>query len=262
MRGRAGPRDLLILAHAGSPKALADLRQVPIGRYVADFVCLRHRLIVEADGPFHENSAHDVERDAWLRAEGFRAPGFPNLAIETRPNDVVAAIVGSAKGAAASSARPLIRPALAGHLLPRGEKGTSAVWITRALPAAAATAERVRDLGFEAVVAPLLAVRQIAAKIDLADVAALARLIAAHRPSLVLHPGGRDRAGDLTGLLRPHGVEVRAVTLYETAPTTLAAPPDAFAVLLHSAKAARELAALLQRNPAPDLAALCLSLIH
>ena len=25
-------------------------RQVPIGRYIADFLCLRHRLIVEADG--------------------------------------------------------------------------------------------------------------------------------------------------------------------------------------------------------------------
>jgi len=184
------------------------------------------------------------------------------------------------------------------------------VWITRALPGAAATAERVRALGFEAVVAPLLAVREIAAEIDLAgvaalaftsanavrafaarsamrdlevfavgeataravraagfgtvhsadgDVAALARLIAAHRPARVLHPGGRDRAGDLAGLLRPHGVEVRAVTLYETAPTALAAPPDAAFVLVHSAKAARELAALLKRSPAPHLAALCLS---
>src|SRR5665213_4270577 len=153
MRGRADPSNLSIFGYGQSAKTTARppqvhapvesertlwrllrdrrleglkfRRQVPIGRYVADFVCLRHRLIVEADGPFHENSAHDVERDAWLRAEGFRAPGFPNLAIETRPNDVVAAIVGSAKGAAASSARPLIRPALAGHLLPRGEKGTS-----------------------------------------------------------------------------------------------------------------------------------------
>ena len=30
--------------------ALKFRRQVPIGRYVADFACLRHRLIVEADG--------------------------------------------------------------------------------------------------------------------------------------------------------------------------------------------------------------------
>jgi very-short-patch-repair endonuclease len=56
-------------------------RQVPIGRYVADFLCVRHRLIVEADGPWHENSAHDIERDAWLRGQGFRVLRFPNLLI-------------------------------------------------------------------------------------------------------------------------------------------------------------------------------------
>jgi very-short-patch-repair endonuclease len=28
-------------------------RQVPIGRYIADFVCLRRKLIVEADGGQH-----------------------------------------------------------------------------------------------------------------------------------------------------------------------------------------------------------------
>jgi very-short-patch-repair endonuclease len=27
-------------------------RQTPMGPYVLDFLCLRHRLVVEADGPF------------------------------------------------------------------------------------------------------------------------------------------------------------------------------------------------------------------
>lgn len=49
------------------------------------------------------------------------------------------------------------------------------VWITRAQPGAEATAERVRAMGFEAVVAPLLTVRAIGAgEIDLAGVGALA----------------------------------------------------------------------------------------
>jgi very-short-patch-repair endonuclease len=52
-------------------------RQLPIGRYVADFVCLRHRLIVEADGPHHDE-ARDAERDAWLSAQGFRVLRFRN----------------------------------------------------------------------------------------------------------------------------------------------------------------------------------------
>lgn len=47
-------------------------RQVPIGRYVVDFVCFSARLIVELDGGQHgERRTHDVTRDAWLQARGF-----------------------------------------------------------------------------------------------------------------------------------------------------------------------------------------------
>ncbi|WP_454758244.1 uroporphyrinogen-III synthase [Caulobacter segnis] len=48
------------------------------------------------------------------------------------------------------------------------------VWITRARPGALATAERVRALGFEAIVDPLLAVEILDAEIDLSHIAALA----------------------------------------------------------------------------------------
>lgn len=52
---------------------------------------------------------------------------------------------------------------------------TWTIWITRAEPAASATSAKVRALGFETVVAPLLAVRAIAgARVELADAAALA----------------------------------------------------------------------------------------
>jgi very-short-patch-repair endonuclease len=64
-------------------------RQVPIGRYVADFVCYRHRLIIEADGPFHED---DTERDAWLRSQGFRILRFPNAMIAGDKGAVLGAI--------------------------------------------------------------------------------------------------------------------------------------------------------------------------
>jgi very-short-patch-repair endonuclease len=52
-------------------------RQFPIGPYVVDFVCLSRRLIVEADGPFHEAEA-DAVRDAWLTSQGFRVLRFSN----------------------------------------------------------------------------------------------------------------------------------------------------------------------------------------
>ena len=52
-------------------------RQVPIGPYVADFVCLRHRLVIEFDGPFHDPVA-DAARDAHLAALGYRVLRFAN----------------------------------------------------------------------------------------------------------------------------------------------------------------------------------------
>jgi hypothetical protein len=48
------------------------------------------------------------------------------------------------------------------------------VWITRARPGALATAERVRDLGFEVLVDPLLVVETLDAELDLSHVTALA----------------------------------------------------------------------------------------
>jgi very-short-patch-repair endonuclease len=76
-------------------------RQVVIGRYIVDFLCLRHRLIVEADGPFHEEkAAHELERDAWLTAQGFRVLKFANLQIETRAHEVVATIMEAVRPAA------------------------------------------------------------------------------------------------------------------------------------------------------------------
>jgi uroporphyrinogen-III synthase len=48
------------------------------------------------------------------------------------------------------------------------------VWITRAPPGAEETARRLADLGFQAVVAPVLAIRPLRPAIDLTDVGALA----------------------------------------------------------------------------------------
>jgi very-short-patch-repair endonuclease len=56
-------------------------RQVPIGPYVADFVCVPPKLVVELDGPPHENPQRrldDAARDAWLRAEGWRVLRLSN----------------------------------------------------------------------------------------------------------------------------------------------------------------------------------------
>lgn len=99
------------------------------------------------------------------------------------------------------------------------------------------------------------------------DVAALAALIAARRGAFagaVLHPAAAEPAGDLVSPLVRAGIEARTAAVYESfvrAPSaeTLATLEGLRAVLLHSPKAARALAALLIAHPAPGLRALCLS---
>ena len=57
-------------------------RQAPIGRYVADFVCPEHHLIVEVDGEQHgfdANVRRDGERTAQLEAMGYVVLRFWNL---------------------------------------------------------------------------------------------------------------------------------------------------------------------------------------
>ncbi|WP_245944973.1 endonuclease domain-containing protein [Pelagibacterium lacus] len=53
-------------------------RQVPIGPYIADFVCYSARLIIELDGSQHAESATDPARDRWFEAKGFSVQRFWN----------------------------------------------------------------------------------------------------------------------------------------------------------------------------------------
>jgi len=54
-------------------------RQVPIGSYIVDFVCLEKRLIIELDGGQHmDNQKYDTKRTDWLMAHGFKVLRFWN----------------------------------------------------------------------------------------------------------------------------------------------------------------------------------------
>jgi very-short-patch-repair endonuclease len=69
-------------------------RQVAIGPYIADFVCFSHRLIVEADGPMHEDrTERDAIRDGWLRSQGFEVLRFSNRMITLYPEQVLEEIL-------------------------------------------------------------------------------------------------------------------------------------------------------------------------
>jgi very-short-patch-repair endonuclease len=71
-------------------------RQVPVGPYVADFFCHELRLVLELDGPIHEaetQASHDLNRDANLRALGYRVLRITNREIENDLESVLARIV-------------------------------------------------------------------------------------------------------------------------------------------------------------------------
>ncbi len=188
------------------------------------------------------------------------------------------------------------------------------IWITRAQPEADATAHRIRALGHEPVVAPLLEVRPVGrppilegvgalaftsrngvrafaaltperalpvfavgdataqaareagfAEVHSAsgDVSALTGLVAAHKasiPGALLYAAPEEPAADLVAALEADGVPARAETVYRTAAAEPAPPPGADVVLVHSAKAARRLAAEpAVRDAAPSMTLICIS---
>ena len=54
-------------------------RQMPVGRYFADFLCREAHLVVELDGYSHDmRQAHDNQRDHWLAQNGYRVLRFTN----------------------------------------------------------------------------------------------------------------------------------------------------------------------------------------
>jgi len=67
-------------------------RQVPIGRYYADFACYEAAVVVELDGGQHADSAYDKQRDAELAQRGFEVLRFWNNDVFLHGDDVLNAI--------------------------------------------------------------------------------------------------------------------------------------------------------------------------
>ena len=54
-------------------------RQVPLGPFIADFVCFEQRLILELDGGQHTlQREYDAQRTRWLNENDFRVVRFWN----------------------------------------------------------------------------------------------------------------------------------------------------------------------------------------
>lgn len=70
-------------------------RQVPIGPYIVDFLCVPANLIIEVDGVCHETPTakkHDRLRDAYLRSLDFSILRFSNDDVVEATDDVLGRI--------------------------------------------------------------------------------------------------------------------------------------------------------------------------
>ncbi len=75
-------------------------RQHIIGKYIADFVCISHKLIIEIDGSIHqlpENKESDEFRTKWLESIGFKVIRFSNKQILSEPEKVLKQILNNLK---------------------------------------------------------------------------------------------------------------------------------------------------------------------
>jgi very-short-patch-repair endonuclease len=85
-------------------------RQVPIGRYVADFACLASRLVIELDGSHHGEEpikTHDESRTRWLESEGYQVLRFWNNDLVENPDGVLDTIYAALYDSRDSEPSPL-----------------------------------------------------------------------------------------------------------------------------------------------------------
>ena len=68
-------------------------RQFPVGPYVADFVCIERKLIVELDGGQHADNPADERRTRFLELRGYRVIRFWNPDVLSNTDGVLEMIL-------------------------------------------------------------------------------------------------------------------------------------------------------------------------
>jgi len=85
LRREQTPAEALLWEHLRNRrlKGLKFRRQHPVGRFVADFYCAQHRLIVELDGAVHQmQGEYDALRTEELERDGYRVIRFTDNQVE------------------------------------------------------------------------------------------------------------------------------------------------------------------------------------
>lgn len=94
LRKTMTPQEVKLWVHLRSwrSRGFHFRRQSPRQGYIVDFVCMKHRLIIEIDGGQHnldEHHARDMRRDAKLTKEGFRVLRFWNSDVDENLSGVL-----------------------------------------------------------------------------------------------------------------------------------------------------------------------------
>ena len=83
-------------------KQLGDLkfrRQHPIDRFIVDFYCGEHKLVIEVDGDTHAmQEEYDAARTEWLQDRGYRVIRFTNDEVHRQLPAVLEAIMAACEG--------------------------------------------------------------------------------------------------------------------------------------------------------------------
>ncbi len=67
-------------------------RQHPIGDYIADFLCLTEKLVIEVDGAYHsepQQQQEDLWRTEFLQDKGYKVIRFTNEEVNTNVKGVI-----------------------------------------------------------------------------------------------------------------------------------------------------------------------------
>jgi len=105
-------------------------RQVPLGRYILDFVCHDLGLVIEVDGGQHFSAlqaARDAVRDRWLATQGYRVIRFANNEVLGNVDGVLEYLLSIATNAPlppCGGARAPLRRAEGGETLARWQRET------------------------------------------------------------------------------------------------------------------------------------------
>ena len=67
-------------------------RQHPIGDYIADFICLSYKLVIEVDGGYHnepQQQQDDLWRTEYLTSKGYKVIRFKNEEVNANILEVI-----------------------------------------------------------------------------------------------------------------------------------------------------------------------------